>query len=187
MAPANPLTTVSLYVHYTSVGYGHEIEFRFPPGTDGEEAAGVANQICTAFAPLMRQNDSFDAARYRGAGARASFAQGWSAIPGTATNNLSEGDPEARFLSWVGREVNDGRRVRYTFFTGSAGVLVPDNNRLARGSEPKADDALDALMAATVAPGDGTYLVGIGGGSIFFNQYTNSGWNSHFQRKQRPR
>jgi hypothetical protein len=187
MAPANPLASASLYVHYTSGPYGHEMEFRFDPGTSPAAAAETAHGICEVMAVLVRTDDNFDSARFRAANTSFSFPTPWNSIPGAANNNLGAGDPESRFVSWVARDSGTGRRSRFTLFTASSGVPIPANNRFASTDVVAVDDALNALQAAAAGTGGVVPIVGITLGELVFNEYTNSGWNSHFQRKQRPR
>lgn len=185
MAPLNPDSTDRLYVQYTSVNIQHELLFRFPPNSPPTDAATVARVACTEMANVMREDDNFVAARYGVAGNDFTFPVPWAVIPGTVANTLVAGDPESRFLSFVGRDALVGRRVRYDLYTGASIIPIPSINRIPEGSNALLDAILSALDSIANPTLDDLGIITIGGAPPIFNRYVNSAFAAYWQRKQR--
>ncbi len=185
MAPVNPANTSRIWVTYTSMGIEHEMLFRCAlPNVDSTFAETVVG-LCELMADVMRSDDSWTSARYADLNSEFSFPIPWTVIDGTASNLQSAGDPESRFVSFLGRDNFVGARVRFELFTGSA-ILTPDpDNRYAPGDIAALDAIVAGLNTAATVPFTNARLTTISKGQPIFYSYINTGWNSYWQRKQR--
>ena len=185
MADFNPNNTSRIWVTYTYMGIEHEMLFRAAlPNVDTTFADTVVD-ICSAMAGVMRPDDAWVSARYADLGSDFSFPIPWTPIDGTGTNTTSQGDPESRFASFLGRDNFVGARVRFELFTGSNSVPVDSNNRFQAGVIAGLDAVVAALTAAATIPLTNARLTTISKGQPIFYSYINTGWNSYWQRKQR--
>lgn len=183
MAPLPENNTARLFVDYTSGAFDHTLLLRFGPTTAPLDAVAVAQDICTALAPFMNSNDSFFGARWSANGSNIALPVAWTPVAGTSTGAAFSEDPEAAFVSVVGRSFG-GRRVRWDFFTViKVSTTWPDDNRYAPGESTNADDIQDAFEAATILPVDP--VVAIDGMDVIVYEYVNIAKNGYWQRKQR--
>lgn len=185
MPDFNPNNTSRIWVTYTSVGIEHEMLFRAALPNVDTTFVSTVQSICSAMADVMRQDDAFTSARYADVGSDFSFPIPWTVIDGTATNTLSQGDPESRFVSFLGRDNFVGARVRFELFSGSNILYTDTNNRFAAGDIAELDAIVAALTTAATVPLTNARLTTISKGQPIFYSYINSGWNSYWQRKQR--
>lgn len=185
MAPLNPNSTVRMDVKYTSFNLEHTLQFRFQDGQSASGALAIVTPVLEALATVMRSDDAFLSANFALNNEDFSFPVAFTPINGTGSNSVSGGDYQSTFCSFVGRDAVQGRRVRYEFFTASATLPHPDNNRINAGEDENIDAILAALLAAATDAEPGAAIVTIAKQPPLFNNYANVAFNSYWQRKQR--
>lgn len=180
-----PDATARLWIIYTSAGYQHDMMLRFPAGTTAAEASVAAEPIVTAMTHLMRTADSVSGEEFAAAGSNVRLPYPIVAESGHQSNDLSGGDPESHYMTFVGRDNVAGSKVRYTVFVSSSDFPNPAKNRYVAGSVPGDAvafiNALDDLANAA----EGPHLVSIAGQRPSVYNYVNTGFNRHWQDEQR--
>lgn len=177
--------TPRVWIKYTSMGTGHEIMFRGTEAASEGSLLGIASDICEAMRPMMRAADSFVSARYSARLSTLSFPAAWAPFSGTGTNDTVPGDPESYFVDYVARDSTYGARCHWTLFTGCNNAPKFPNNRAYYGTQPLNDAVIDALVAACTTSVAADRLTTISQGPAVVYQYSNTAFNSYWQRKQR--
>jgi hypothetical protein len=164
-----------MFIEYTSQGQAHVAIARLPTSGDDVLAASMYTTLKNAMLPLMAPTDRVTGARYSAAGSNISFPM--LVTPGTGSGAAQVDDEiQPRFFSFTGRSA-DGRRVKFTLFTGQA-----DTNGLGyRDTTPSAaQQTLLTALGSTQAD-----VRSISGQPVRWNTYVNLGENAYFQRKNR--
>lgn len=180
-----PNLTSRLWVRYTSLNYQHEILFRHVGVTVAATAVALVIPILTAMADLMRTDDSFYAARFSAPNSDISLPVDITPIHGTGSNGGVAGDPESRYITFVGRGTGSGARVRWTLFAGSDEVGVPPTMRYQPESSSLVDAVIEALQFAATFNPPNAFLATDQADAPQVYTYANMGYNYHWTRVQR--
>lgn len=183
--PFAPNNTARVWVRYTSGPFSHELMIRGIQAANAQQVAGIAFRICSAMAPLMSSADSFASARYAAGLSDFSVPIEWSPIEGTGTPAEVPGDPESRYIDWVGRDYTFGARAHWTLFTRSNAVPQAGTNRVYGSDNALIQDVIDQLNSEAQAPIAVDRLVTVSQGQPVIYPYANLGFNSYWQRQQR--
>lgn len=170
LAPLPANNTIRVWLAYTSVGIKHETCFRQPTGTPTGDIIVNANAFAQTMKVQLLTTDKFTGLRWSQAGSNLSFPLAFTAVSGTQVGTVDK-DAKAKFYAISGRSVA-GRRCRVTFFT----PFLAD-------SEGYRVNVLSTLYNAVMAMEPDA--VAKDGQSVVWNQYTNIGYNSYWQRQLR--
>lgn len=175
MAPLPESNTPRLFIEYTVFGQEHVSEVRLSDGSTSADAVAAYAVLAPLMADLLDDADSVSGARFAAQGTNISNPLPVAAEPGTQTTP-PDPDHAPNFLSFTGRS-NDGRRVRFTFFT----PLIDLSATGYRAASVSGATLLlkNAVEGATVDART------ISGAVPVWNSYTNYGSNAYYQRKAR--
>jgi len=179
MAPLPANATARYFVDYTDGLNKHSILFR--SGNEVATAADlgtIANEFIAVLQPLMYNGWQILGARFSAEGTNLT-------LPVVPPNQVDPGQVVAmsganapRYVSFVGRGITSGRRIR--FFVFGLNVFTGDDYRIQPGEVPVLDDARAVLADAGLG-----LLDTVAGDNFTLYQYVNVGFNSYFERKQR--
>lgn len=175
MAPLPVTATERWQLVYNFRGQQHIAQIRTATGQNASDVSAFFDDWLSAFGSAIYTID-IEGLKYIPVNSNISQDSTWTGAASYGSGTGDEGS-EPAFLSFVGRSPN-GRRVRLTVFAGGGGDTSGDY-RYTTG-EVAAFDAALAVLETTTLP-----LVTIGGQTPIWKNYTNTGYNSYFQRKQR--
>lgn len=179
MAPLPPNSTGVYFVDYATNGIQHTLQVRYSPTAGIDGAAGYAELFINALASVRHNDWSIIGARVRPAGSNITLPALPPSLEGAGTGTSLAPFYNPRFVSFIGRGVVDGRRVRVNVF----GLAVPqdDDYRLTGPLGSPWSTAIAVLEAASAA---GSFIT-IGGSDVEWYDYVNIGFNSYWERQAR--
>lgn len=176
MAALPENSTNRLFVEYNTKGQKHELLFRGKPGVLVSALVAIAQDFWDQLLPTLYNSTQISAARYSSAGSEFSLPVAYA--PQTGTFNGAQPDERLPyFISFTGIGTATGRRTTYRVF-GS--TISPDGTY--RVEPPIGITLSQALGSLQAAAAD---LCTIGGDTISFKPYVNTGVDAYYQRKRR--
>jgi len=184
MAPVPPNSTNRLFIDYTSASIVHTMMLRYD--TTVSSAATYAAGYATIFSQLMREDDSFFAARVQLAGESFSLPLAFTPVDGILDdlNTYWTQDPESVQLSMTFRGTGSGHQGRVEFFSPVAFTPWPSTNRYNTSAQATIEAFVVDFIDAAAIGGELPLLV-VTGDQVAVNNYCNIRSNSYWQNKQR--
>lgn len=175
MAPLPESNTARLFIEYTVFGQEHVSELRLSSGSTSADAVSAYAVLAPLMAALLHTSDAVTGARFAAEGSNISNPLPVASEAGDQTT-LPDADHAPNFMSWTGRS-NDGRRVRFTFFTPLIDLSTTGYRQTSVTGDTLA--LMNAVQGATVDART------ISGAVPVWNSYTNYGSNAYYQRQAR--
>ena len=166
------------FVDYSFNGETRTWSIRVPASTGASGARTIASNFFGELEVILCTGWSFGSARYQEAGSPVSLPVLAPAEPSPGGGPLNPVQ-NPRFVSWIGRGFESGRRWRSYVYGLAFGS--PEDYRLSTEENAAIASAQNVLAAAGLA---GT-LITIEGDAINVYEYTNVGFNAYHQRQAR--
>jgi len=167
--------TLKYFLDYEGAAGEHTLLFRFSPAVTDANAITRITAIVNTLKAFVTSATVFNRLRRADVGSNLSFPLAWTSIAGTSATAIAASQ-YPQFVSWVGRDLG-GVRTRLTLH-GASTTSDADYRILASENASVA-----AVLAAlrTVSPA----VVTVADAIPVWNDYCNTGYNAHFQRKRR--